>query len=162
MVEGQTQSMKFNDIEKGTFGLFVNWLYTQKIENPDGDEVTMLKLLQLWNLGQRFLIPQLQNSAMPLLMPRNDTTADMPFYRLAFNQVETTPIQRLIIKQFVARAHDKFRLGEKDVPGDLMQICVIVGEKMTKDFTRALVEQSCLGVQPKYPGVADYLVPQEE
>jgi hypothetical protein len=165
MVEGQTQSMKLDDIEKSTFGLFVNWLYTQKIENVDGDEMTMLKVLQLWNLGQRFLIPQLQNSAMFLLMPRDARKAAMPFYKLAFDAVETTPIQRLIIKVFVAISYNKFRSGEKDGASNLMGICVKVGEKLMRDFTRALMEQSFLGVQPKSPGVADlkdYLVLEEE
>jgi hypothetical protein len=57
MVEGQTQSMDLEDIDGSTFGLFVNWLYIQKLERADDIKLTAEELGKLWILGQRFIIP---------------------------------------------------------------------------------------------------------
>ena len=35
MVEGQTQTIRLEDVESEVFGLLVNWLFTQKIELED-------------------------------------------------------------------------------------------------------------------------------
>jgi hypothetical protein len=175
MVEGQTQSMELDDIEGSTFGRFVNWMYTEKVEHADESQLTMLELTQLWNLGQRFIIPQLQNKAMSFILKWkiqdfNDKPLVTPFYkfyRLAFKTLETTPIRRFIIEIFAVLAYNYSGRGMKDVPSSLMATCLSVGEDMAKAFSTALVEQGLpgRGVMRKRPGVddlADYMVPEGE
>lgn len=61
--------MNLNDVHPEIFGVFVNWLYTQKIENAvDKSLLTLKDLAVLWNLADRFLIPILQNNAMARMM----------------------------------------------------------------------------------------------
>ncbi|KAL2066895.1 hypothetical protein VTL71DRAFT_1319 [Oculimacula yallundae] len=63
-VEGQTQTMNFDDIDPTLFGYFVHWLYTQKLESDFGVEITAEKLVKLWILAERFIIPALQNQVI--------------------------------------------------------------------------------------------------
>lgn len=63
-IEGQTQSMTITDVEQEEFGIFANWLYTQKLQNEDGQTPNLIMLAQSWILAERFLIPALQNQVM--------------------------------------------------------------------------------------------------
>lgn len=71
--EGVTQTMQLNDVESDIFGLVVFWVYHQKLggarryrgSNPVVElTVQMNHLAQLWILGDRFLMPGLQNAAI--------------------------------------------------------------------------------------------------
>lgn len=65
-VEGQTQTMTLEDVEIETFGLFVHWLYFQKVEM--GSFVRIQALARLWVLAGRCLISRLQNEVMSVLV----------------------------------------------------------------------------------------------
>jgi hypothetical protein len=168
MIEGQTQSMELDDIEADTFGLFVNWLYTQKIERADDTNLTAEELGKLWILGQRFIIPQLQNKAMSILCQQGAIFVDgslINFCRLAFKAAERTPLQRFSLKELVCFAC--VRRGNKHLVGNLMNTCLSIGPDMAKEFATALVEQGVLGGIAKWPGsdgddLADYMVPEGE
>ena len=44
-IEGETQSMRLEDVDANTFGLLQHWLYTQKVEDEDdADPLEMSKL----------------------------------------------------------------------------------------------------------------------
>jgi hypothetical protein len=166
MAEGQTQSMELDDIEGATFGLFFNWLYTQEVEYPNAGVIKMLELGKLWNLGQRFIIPQLQNKAMSLLFQPKSPDDDIdPLCHLAFQAAETTPIQRFIINSLVSSSLSTFTSGNKDALGIMTLNCFSVGEHMAKDFVITLVEKLLVGGVAKIPSIddlADYLVPERE
>ncbi|CAG8951813.1 hypothetical protein HYFRA_00005617 [Hymenoscyphus fraxineus] len=65
--EGETQRMELWEKSGDTFGIFVNWLYKQKIVDENGWVTSAETLIDLWLLAQRFLVPQLQNQALTLL-----------------------------------------------------------------------------------------------
>jgi hypothetical protein len=56
--------MEFDDVDVTAFGILSGWLYTQKIEDSEGELPDLTTLGRLWILGDRFLIPKLQNIAM--------------------------------------------------------------------------------------------------
>jgi hypothetical protein len=65
-IEGQTQSMTLEDVEGEVFGCMVHWFYTQKVETQrvgtHADDLP--KLVKLWVLAERCIIPRLQNAAL--------------------------------------------------------------------------------------------------
>jgi hypothetical protein len=54
----------FNDIPVGAFGIFVNWLYHQTIQDAFCQIPDLLTLARVWVLGKRFSVPKLQNAAI--------------------------------------------------------------------------------------------------
>jgi len=46
------------------FGIIANWMYTQDIVASSGEPPDLCTLAQVWILGDRFLMPKLQNQAM--------------------------------------------------------------------------------------------------
>jgi len=68
--EGTTQTMRLEDVETEPFELFVQWLYSQDplVDCRDLELCLVApNLAKLWILGQRFLIPKLQNQVMDIL-----------------------------------------------------------------------------------------------
>ncbi|KAF8852844.1 hypothetical protein BDZ45DRAFT_762914 [Acephala macrosclerotiorum] len=57
-LEGKTQSIKFEDgdIDLVTFGTFVNWLYTQRVQGPAGQPLNLIQSAHLYTLFERFLV----------------------------------------------------------------------------------------------------------
>ena len=69
-VESKTQTMSFPDVHSDTFGLLVEWFYTQKIDiDPQDRDTNLLLLAQLWTLAHRFGMPTLQNNIIDNLRP---------------------------------------------------------------------------------------------
>jgi hypothetical protein len=62
-IEGETQTMRMEDVTSEIFGQLNHWLYTQTIENRED----VLVLGHLWILAERCLIPTLQIQAMDLI-----------------------------------------------------------------------------------------------
>ncbi|KAG4429214.1 hypothetical protein IFR05_015306 [Cadophora sp. M221] len=82
MLEGLTQSMRLEDIECETFGRLVNWMYNHTIERQASFVATekvieadvqgreypnLYPLVKLWKLGDRTLMPDLQNEAITMI-----------------------------------------------------------------------------------------------
>jgi hypothetical protein len=65
--EGQTQTMKFDDVDVTAFGVLSDWFYTQKITDSEDKLPDLTTLGRVWILGDRFLIPKLQNMAMDMI-----------------------------------------------------------------------------------------------
>jgi hypothetical protein len=71
-LEGETQTMTLEDVDASVFGLLVSWLYTGNIasrksrqhENNFKLYQFPIQLAKLWILGERFLMPQLQNGVV--------------------------------------------------------------------------------------------------
>lgn len=82
-MKGQTQKYEIEDTNPETFRVFVQWLYSQKLNHIHYDEHLELELnnlghfihcnkgtksvIELWVLAEKLLIPQLQNEVMTLL-----------------------------------------------------------------------------------------------
>jgi hypothetical protein len=108
--EGITQNMDLDDVEPTTFGLLASWVYTKKVEEEteiaDGQRKEgessgaafshLARLSDLWLLGQRFLLPELQNkvidrlwSRLTFIYPRSSEDQHN-FYRFAYTSgIET-------------------------------------------------------------------------
>jgi hypothetical protein len=56
------------EVDLMTFGIFSNWLYTQKILDATKERPDLCILAQVWILADRFLIPNLQDKVMDLLV----------------------------------------------------------------------------------------------
>jgi hypothetical protein len=64
--EGLSQEMTL-EADVKVFGVFSNWLYTQKILDSKGDQLDLGTLADLWILADRFLVPVLQNRVVDSL-----------------------------------------------------------------------------------------------
>jgi hypothetical protein len=63
-VEGETQTLDLEDTHPEVFGVFVQWLYTQQIIEPEESQRTLSqprRLMSLWILADKVLVPRLQN-----------------------------------------------------------------------------------------------------
>jgi len=56
--------LDLEETQPETFGIFVNWLYTQNIINEEGDSPSSSTCIRLWILADKILAPQLQNQAL--------------------------------------------------------------------------------------------------
>lgn len=52
-----------DDVDQSTFGLLVNWCYTEKLEHAT-KAVKLVELAEVWTLAERFSMPKLQYIAM--------------------------------------------------------------------------------------------------
>ncbi|PVH87828.1 hypothetical protein DL98DRAFT_581064 [Cadophora sp. DSE1049] len=83
MLEGTTQTMRLDDVDEKTFGMLVHYLYTSQLEtslyiindprelkeaglpyDPNLLDYDLVQLVKLWKLGERVLMPLLQNKVM--------------------------------------------------------------------------------------------------
>ncbi|KAH7333112.1 hypothetical protein BKA65DRAFT_40143 [Rhexocercosporidium sp. MPI-PUGE-AT-0058] len=65
--EAESQEVQLYEVMPETFGIFVNWLYTQEIMSEDGEAPDIRSLVHLWLLADRILVPSLQNQAIDLI-----------------------------------------------------------------------------------------------
>ncbi|TVY19578.1 hypothetical protein LARI1_G003407 [Lachnellula arida] len=96
--EGATQSIDIVDVRPKAFGLFVNWLYTQNVVQDQDNAPPMINLVDLWLLGDRFLIPSLQNETLVALdQDRVGTGRRIGFYHRVYdNTVQGSPLRRYL------------------------------------------------------------------
>ncbi|KAL5314209.1 hypothetical protein ACEPPN_018634 [Leptodophora sp. 'Broadleaf-Isolate-01'] len=74
-LEGKTQMMNLSDVDSDTFGILVEWFYTQKLDiDPKDCDGNVLFLAKFWMLAQRFVMPGLQNNIMDGLRPLIECT----------------------------------------------------------------------------------------
>lgn len=71
-IEGQSQSMALEDVGEEEFGMFVHYVHFRTIKGGDGTwspayTAPIKSLIKLWILGERFLVPQLQNDVLDIL-----------------------------------------------------------------------------------------------
>lgn len=59
--------MHLEETDPHVFGIFASWLYTQKIQNENGETPECADLIDLWIFGDRYLMPRLQNQALMAL-----------------------------------------------------------------------------------------------
>jgi BTB/POZ domain len=107
-LEGETQTMTLEDVDASVFGLLVSWLYTGDIatrESRQHDNSFKLyqkpiQLAKLWILGERFLMPRLQNRVVDEIFIAIDVMFDVKIYKSIENE---TPAE--LVKSFVQFAY---------------------------------------------------------
>ena len=152
MVEGNTQMMRLDDVEAETFGLLVSWMYNHKIEeqpsftskigksdveedfNSQDARPNLMPLIKLWKLGQRMLIPALQNDAMQMIYSMIDGASDAHIIQVAqltrFEE-ELSSLRDLII----------YKLARTWNPGYLERLAAVLPVDIVIGVTLQLKEQ---------------------
>jgi len=130
-IEGQTQEMVLEDVEPVTFGLVINWLYTQKIIHPEDNKIQLVETAKLWVLAGRFIIPQLQNEAIRRIQ-------DTPGY----SREEFEPHVKFALK----RELEGTQLCQA-VLDDVLRLCGVIAEPpmeaefLLEDFVEMVTEE---------------------
>ncbi|KUJ07484.1 uncharacterized protein LY89DRAFT_564802, partial [Mollisia scopiformis] len=61
-------SITLDDVGPEEFGIFVHWLHYRVIRGKSNDStIAISTLINLWILGDRFMVPQLCNDVMDIL-----------------------------------------------------------------------------------------------
>ena len=141
-IEGETQTMTLEDVDGNIFGLFVNWLYTQKVCHAgfEPDKLEAIEMAILWTLAGRFMIPKLQNQIMPdLEFAMWDEECRwhiiLPVYKYAYEVEEATKLKLAAVQNllvYIENAEYK-KIGNhvQDLP-----------HNMLVDFTKILLMKS--------------------
>jgi len=135
-LEEKTKTMFLEEVDAATFGIFVHWLYTQKIETSSGmafDSLSQLELGKFWMLAQRFKIPRLQNEIMTILKVRGlsliQTNFSKEFLDFPYSgDGEDNPLKRFAVDSVLT----KFQTDNLD------KTMKMIPEKMLRDFGREL------------------------
>ncbi|KAH7403726.1 hypothetical protein BKA64DRAFT_707201 [Cadophora sp. MPI-SDFR-AT-0126] len=153
-VEGESQTMSFDDVHPPTFGVFTNWLYTQALKTRAGDNLDDIwNLTELWILAQRFLMPKLQNQIMLRLYPtlkRYSGTRSIKDLGNRASQHKSDMLKRLHLDKVAAiQCEERFNKLTEDLgPQDLLQLARLLKAKQIE------------GVKEMKP-VKEYLLPVE-
>jgi hypothetical protein len=139
-VEGETQTMTLEDVDGNIFGLFVNWLYTQKVCHPgsEPEKLEVMEMAMLWTLAGRFMIPKLQNQIMPDL---EFALADgiwpevLPVYKYAYEVEEATKLK-------LAAAQDLLVFIKNSGYNTVGNHVQYLPHNMLVDFTKILLMKS--------------------
>jgi len=103
--ESMTKIMDFETPSCDSFGLFVDWIYSQKLGDGEGELPCAKELVNLWVLADSILVPALQNKAMEAINEHATKHADLPsgfFVHLYQTTTEESKLRALFIDMFVA------------------------------------------------------------
>ncbi|KAL2072743.1 hypothetical protein VTL71DRAFT_12086 [Oculimacula yallundae] len=146
-VEGQTQEYALADTTEDAFALLAQWVYADRIEidyesfaedkNKDKASTLQAKLMELWLLADRFLIPQLQNIAISLLY---ESQTKLNWFTLrslnrVWEQTSTDTKLRLFILEFCIFWLNKqvFRVCGKWFPKEMLLELAYLTKQNTED-----------------------------
>ena len=154
-IEGETQTMKLDDVDAKLFGIFTNWLYTQDLMNGDGNYLSdIADLAKLWILAQRFLMPRMQNQVMRVLHPAvRRCPGAFPLLGLAMgdHKRDSDTLRALLLDKLATEQFDKVVF--KHLTGCLSPVIVL-------ELARRLKENQIDGITEMKP-IQHYIVPGE-
>lgn len=123
------------NVDPCTFGLFLNWIYYQKIRNEQGKLPKLVELAELWALGERIQNAALQNATMDhirdeVLYP----TEFESFIQFAYEEVEGqgNELRKLAIARLAWTLPDPFLEILGKLPGQA-QMDLIMELKEQRD-----------------------------
>jgi len=104
-IEGKIQGPELDDTPHEVFGIFVNWLYMQKIEIKSDCEwaIRCILLMNVWLLADRVMVPRLQNEALALLERAGREGREFPpsqYQRIYRNTTKDSPLRACIVKMW--------------------------------------------------------------
>ncbi|PMD39520.1 hypothetical protein L207DRAFT_566493 [Hyaloscypha variabilis F] len=104
-IEGKSQGPELDDTPHEVFGIFVNWLYMQKIEIKSDCEwdIRCILLMNVWLLADRAMVPRLQNEALALLERAGREDREFPpsqYQRIYRNTTKDSPLRACIVKMW--------------------------------------------------------------
>lgn len=148
-IEGQTQTYRLDDISIPAATLLVQWLYFQALivqewGRENGTSTARyeedMALAELWVLGDKLLIPRLQNYTIRLIEQRGESTrtiAIRPFQYIWDDTALESPLRRFAVEQcrydiqsccFLDR-----NLVDSFPRGMLLEVASIAGDKEVLD-----------------------------
>jgi hypothetical protein len=120
-IESLSNTYEMQDTESAVMQLFVNWLYTQRInlDQPQpGTDGWLYKFTddnnleaRLWVLGDMLIIPRLQNQVIDYIWEAHSTTrvTSIPCFQYTYNNTSSTsPLRRVVVMlctQNIANSH---------------------------------------------------------
>lgn len=66
-IPGAPQGVVINAVDPELFAIYNNWLYNRTITTANGIALTIIQLIDLWFLGQRFLAARFQTDVYDLI-----------------------------------------------------------------------------------------------
>jgi hypothetical protein len=85
-LEANPKPITLEDADTSSLGLFLNWIYYQKIRNEEGKLPGLIDLAKLWVLGERFQMSSLQNDTMDHIRDEVQYPAEFePFIHFVYN-----------------------------------------------------------------------------
>lgn len=139
--EKVTQTIRVPSVEGPTFGLVVNWLYTQNIELAQEERpLRLMEAAKLWVVAEIFLLPSLQNKAIAMAeMALGNRTGDAhslteeveEFCHYAYEAGDESPLKQLALDHVVS----------KIVPDTVHMWLNALPRGMRDDLTKALVKK---------------------
>ena len=111
-LESNTKTMNLDDVDPEVFAMFVQWLYTEKIQfsgKDDSIDYIATMLANLWTLGDRFQIRALQNMALLHLSERFSDDIHLSKYptlckelaNYVYTRFSEIELKKCPLKQFV-------------------------------------------------------------
>lgn len=133
-LEVNTETITLEDVNPSTFGLFLNWIYYQKIRNEQGKRPGLIELAKLWALGEQFEMASLQNATMDLIRDEVAYPTEFEsFIHFAYElESEEDELKRLAIARLAWTLPEPF----KDILGRLpaeAQVDLIMELKSQRD-----------------------------
>ncbi|KAH8590815.1 hypothetical protein B0O99DRAFT_744892 [Bisporella sp. PMI_857] len=105
--EGLTQLIEYSTMSINAFGIFTDWLYSQKIASVDGSLPSVTDLIHLWILADNLIIPTLQNQtiqAISEVMTPTDKPESFILHTLYNNTMANSPLRQILADMFVSHA----------------------------------------------------------
>ena len=103
-IEGETQSLDM-EANPRVFSVFVNWIYSQKLEEEDIEDLDSDAQFQLWILADRLLVPKLQNATMRLLLlnKRRPSLKRGTLQYVYENTTKGSPLRTRLVEHYTSR-----------------------------------------------------------
>ena len=143
MIEGQTQTYRFEDTTEEVFSFLVEWLYAQKIVLPPSNEYSSISLVKLWVLAEKLLMPGLQNCAIDLLHQRRIDTGRIATKTIQWvydNTMFGCPLRKMFLDQCANKLIDTYVLDyPEEFPKDMLIELVVVLRGIVTDAKVAKV-----------------------
>lgn len=103
-----------SDVDIDVFGLFVQWIYNQSLLNKNGEAAYQHRLIGLWVLARRLLMPRLQNDAIDMLEQRRrqERRIQIKSFQYVYDNTDTHDKLRLYLINLCARSMEEFAQDE--------------------------------------------------
>jgi hypothetical protein len=119
------QPLELEDIDLDVFGLFIQWIYSQKVTNEEGEPAFQHQLMQLWVLAERLNMPALQNDAIDGIQARRLVMGE-EFQTKTFNYIYANTIKGAMLRKYlvdicVPRLNSlKFKVLQQHFPKEML------------------------------------------
>ena len=104
--EEQTNNLIIKEHHPAVFGTLLNWIFTQRLEDLNGELPKAKTLIRLWVLADKLLVPELQNLVIDAINKRvelNGYVQDNMCSYIYENTVKGSQLRRLLVSHVAWR-----------------------------------------------------------